>query len=423
MKGDLTAAAVREKAAGREIWVWGAKVTGRSAGAYIQRSTIGTLGGYIDIDEKRRQQPLAGFQIISPEAFFDAHGPKDAFVVIAGRQYEAEIADECRTHGFDDADMVSGYDMLGPIYEMDVIRLCNLKCPSCPQGNYPCKAFTQKMTLECFDSILKHILEITPNVAHIGLYSWGEPFLHPQLAEFIEMAHKANIPCFLSSNFSHEFPLEPVLRADPDYFRVSISGFSQDIYKIDHAGGNINLVKSNLYKLRYLIDKLGLATSVEVVYHKYNYNLHEIPKVQAMCDDLGFSLATYVASILPTENLIRIAGGEDVSDLRPLMDRLLFDFDKLPREDLRGREEECFAFYHSIGLTPAGQVITCHNAYDLDKSCVGQDFLKMNYDDIIAAKMTNETCSNCRRLGVPRMWSAVIDDEGNFDWLHKDGEG
>lgn len=421
MKPETNAAALRGAAKGREFWVWGAKVTGRSAGAYIVRSGIGALGGFIDLDPARRAKPLMGLEVLGPEEFFRLHSAENAFVVIAARQYEEQIAEELSRHGFAEADRVSAYDILGPIYELDVTRLCNLKCPSCAQGNYPGKPCTEKMTAERYKRMLAHILKITPNVAHIGLYSWGEPFLHPGLPEFISLTRAAGVPCFLSSNLSHEFPLEPVLRAEPDYFRASISGYSQDVYKVDHVGGDINLVKSNLYRLRHYIDKLGLCTSVEVVYHKYRYNLAEVAAVEALCRELGFSFAAYVASILPTENLIRIYSGQDVTDLRPLMERILFDFEKLPRENLIGREEECFAFHHSIGLTPDARVMVCHNTFDLEKSCVGQDFFAMDYEDIIAAKRENVTCTACRRLGVPRMWNAVIDDEGNFTGFHKDG--
>lgn len=413
---------LEQQVAGRKIWFWGAKITGRSACAYIRRCAIGEAAGFIDSDPVRQAKPVKGLTVLSPEAFFASHTPADSYLIIAARQWEDEIMASCAGHGFAAGrDMVSAFDILGPIYELDVIRLCNLKCPSCPQGNCPGAPFTETMTVERFEKILAHILAITPNVAHIGLYSWGEPFLHKQLDVFIEMVNDAGIPCFLSSNFSHEISIEPALRAGVDFFRVSISGYSQSIYQIDHAGGNINLVKSNMYKLRYLIDKYELDTSVEVVYHKYDYNLEELPKVEALCQDLGFTLATYVASILPNENMIRLCEGGDVSNVQPVIDRLLFDIHKLPRRDMRGHEEECFAFFNSIGLTPTGQVIVCHNAYDLEQSCLAEDFLEMeSYEAIIKAKYTNPTCQKCRKYGVFQMFGAIIDDAGKFTHYHRD---
>ena len=57
--------------------------------------------------------------------------------------------------------------------------------------------------------------------------------------------------------------------AEPDIIKISLSGFYKEAYDKTHTGGDINLVKSNLYKLKYLIDRYKKDILVDINYHKY----------------------------------------------------------------------------------------------------------------------------------------------------------
>jgi wyosine [tRNA(Phe)-imidazoG37] synthetase (radical SAM superfamily) len=107
------------------------------------------------------------------------------------------------------------------------------------------------------------------SISHINLYSWGEPLLHPYIDKIIDYVHEHNVAVALSSNLSIKFGkrIEKIIKSSPDYLKVSLSGFFPEAYNNTHEGGDINLVKKNLYLLKELIDKYKANTLVDINYH------------------------------------------------------------------------------------------------------------------------------------------------------------
>ena len=406
----------------RKVWIWGAKTVGLSVCAMIERCRISEVAGILDSNPEAQGRKIRGHGVITPDQFFEFADRKNDFIVIASGQYYDQIANICLEHNFVEGDDFCAHTkILGAVYEIDLVSACNLKCPSCPQGNYQTKLPAAKMTINKFKRILDKVLREMPNVANISLFSWGEPFLHPELPEFIKLVKAAGIPCFISSNLSHNFALEPVIAADPDYFRISLSGYTQDVYQIDHSGGDINLVKSNMYRLRYLIDKYNADTYVEVAYHKYKYNIgNEYCDMQRLCGELKFGFAPFVAAILPLENMLELCENKGNHMLASLSDRLLFDMDKLAEIDMRGQEDKCYSFYNMIVIMPSGHVLVCDFTYDIEKSCIAKDYLDIDIEDLYEAKLNNEICKKCLKHGIPQMLAAIIDDNCKYEHLHKE---
>src|SRR5438876_585328 len=136
------------------------------------------------------------------------------------------------------------------IYNIDVIEGCNLRCPSCPVGNFrEAERPRGRMSVEMFDAIMDKVACETPNVQHVGLFSWTEPLLHPELARIIASVKAHGFSCHLSSNLNRIDRLEQVVASNPDRFRISLSGFTQEVYQQTHSGGNIEQVKANMRRL------------------------------------------------------------------------------------------------------------------------------------------------------------------------------
>ena len=87
-------------------------------------------------------------------------------------------------------------------------------------------------------------------IKQVELYNYTEPFLHPDLYEFAKEVKKRNLTLGISTNLSLKHI--PKLRecvdllTPGDWFVVTISGINEDIYNINHKGGNINNVLQNL---------------------------------------------------------------------------------------------------------------------------------------------------------------------------------
>ena len=261
---------------GKKIIIWGARMVGQGFKRYCVSNNFDTLC-FIDSDPSLEDQLIKGLKVFSPnkiKSFLDNYDPSEIIIVIAVSIKASEIINTLKTHQLDHLRYVNYSEYSDIFFTLDIVGACNLRCASCahsiPDHGVP-------MNLMSFNNVLKVLEKIkkeAPLCTHVALYSWGEPFLHPKLDEIIDVFHKSNIAVALSTNLSHEnFDkiLKP-LRKNPENLKVSLSGYFPKAYENTHSGGDITLVKSNLYKLRYYIDKFSLSTHVDINYHLYRDN-------------------------------------------------------------------------------------------------------------------------------------------------------
>ncbi|MBL8825980.1 MAG: radical SAM protein, partial [Planctomycetaceae bacterium] len=161
-------------------------------------------------------------------------------------------------------------------FVIDVVGNCNLRCPSCPVGNMGAINPNGLLDVELFKKLMAKGAK-DYNISHVELYNWAEPFLHPELPKLIQIVKSYDLPCWLSSNLNVIRNVEEALRANPDFLRISLSGFTQPVYEEGHAKGNVERVKANMRLLSEARRKVGnCTTNIQVFYHKYKYNLHEV---------------------------------------------------------------------------------------------------------------------------------------------------
>lgn len=76
---------------------------------------------------------------------------------------------------------------------IEITNVCNLSCSFCPKIDRA----PEFMSIETFEDILKKIQGFTN---YIYLHVKGEPLLHPQIFEFINLAEKYNLKVNITSN-------------------------------------------------------------------------------------------------------------------------------------------------------------------------------------------------------------------------------
>ena len=91
-------------------------------------------------------------------------------------------------------------------YYIDIVGTCNLRCPSCPTGNFLPPDFTSvprptgTMSPELFREIaLKIAKHQNPCDTFLGLYNYGEPLLHPKLTKILEISNELNFSPHIST--------------------------------------------------------------------------------------------------------------------------------------------------------------------------------------------------------------------------------
>ena len=239
---------MEKKLQGRDVWIWGGKTLGISAYFLLKRMYSIQPAGIIDNDPIRQSSSLDGVAISSFESFLKKRTAK-SFLMLASSQYADEMAERCESIGLKrDEDYAFAAESMGQDYQIDISNVCNLSCPSCPNGNFPEeKRYKGFIGLDLFKEIVDKALRETPNLASFSLFYLGENFLVKDLPLYIEELNKRNVPCFLSSNLNvPPARLEAILRAKPHYLRISTSGYYQETYQVDHRGGNVNILKSLL---------------------------------------------------------------------------------------------------------------------------------------------------------------------------------
>ena len=395
----------------REVWVWGAKTIGISVFFLLKRLYAIQPFGVIDNDPLRQKSSIEKVDIVSFEAFLAKKTPK-SYVVIASSGYAAEMAALCESVGLrKDEDYFFAESILGPIYQIDVTNVCNLSCPSCPQGNYPQKRYKSIMTIELFRDIIDKAMAETPNMSAVSLFYLGENLLVKDIHLYIEELYKRNIPCFLSSNLNIRKNFETIIKQNPHYMRISTSGFYQDTYKIDHRGGDINLFKSNLYLLRYFMDQYSINSYIEIAYHSYNYNNNEEKqRMKELCEELDFSFINFNATLLGVENIINIVEGNVPQTIDPgLFTRFEFDVRQFPCVAVND-PMQCYFFKNNITITASGHVMVCCATCDTEKNHVAESCFAIDFRKIHQLKSASETCKKCLKYGIPRLYDTVVGD-------------
>lgn len=296
---------------------------------------------------------------------------------------------------------------VGQTYIIEIAGSCNLQCPSCPNGNsreaLPGRQPMRKlMELERFRAIIGRISQRPWHGGSVILYNWGEPLLHPQIGDMVRIAQAAGIPASISTNLNAVKHLEAAIRARPFHFKVSMSGLAQETYGIGHAGGDAGDVVANLRHLRTLIDAHAPGMAVEVSFHLYRHNLHEVPAIRALTAELGFGLTLAIAYFAPHERILEmIATGGARPEDRDILDRLVLGVDQLLAHGrMHGaRMRVCTTQMNQTIINPDGSVGLCCSVFDAAHN-LAPDFLALPAAEVQRLKAESPFCARCVAEGL-----------------------
>src|SRR2546422_5450505 len=102
-------------------------------------------------------------------------------------------------------------------YLIDIVGTCNLRCPSCPVGNFSKADFVATprpkgfMEYELFEKIVEKAVAECAALGEgleVFLYNWGEALIHPKIVDFVSLLAKKKIPFRISTNLNNETPLK-----------------------------------------------------------------------------------------------------------------------------------------------------------------------------------------------------------------------
>jgi len=288
------------------------------------------------------------------------------------------------------------------IYWVEIVGTCNLRCPTCATGNFLDTEFnsvpnpTGFMKVSLFKQILEKIK--TDNVSdrtEIHLHTWGEPLLNPKVAEFITLTKEAGYLCGVSSNLNLDKSLKEVIKADPEMFRVSVSGFYQENYSKTHKRGDIKVVKANMYRLRHLIDQYKSKTEVQVLYHVYKHNAgDDLLMMMKLCDELKFTLDPVWAFYTPLEKSLAYLNGNATDADLETISMLAVDPSKATQAALPYKDQDCDLRKTHMTINIDGSVQLCNYTYD-NAYVVAPSFVDTSHMDLQQMRYSNDMCRIC----------------------------
>lgn len=292
---------------------------------------------------------------------------------------------------------------------IDVVGRCNLKCPSCPMGNsFDRESAGGSMSPELLARILEKVVR-ERKVDFVSLYNWTEPLLHPRIGELVRIVKSFGLACDVSSNLNIAKHLEGLVRAAPDFLRISVSGFTNTTYRKHHPGGDIETVKENMRRLAEHLSEHKPGTRVEVYFLRWLGNLDEEVLMQQFSESLGFMFTAEWAWISPIEKVIDLVSGDAAhisAKDRETMDALARPFHatvEMARKHY-ANFGPCPYFSDFLVLDCAGRVSLCCGVHDQHLYTIG-NYLDHSLEELLRMKAHNPhcrmTCRQCMELGLP----------------------
>ena len=291
-------------------------------------------------------------------------------------------------------------------YWIDIVGTCNLRCPTCPTGNFLDSELsvgrnpTGFMDFDLYKDILEKIK--TDNVSdriEIHLYTWGEPLLHPKVAQFISITKEMGFYSGISSNLNLDKNIQDVIKAGPNFFRVSLSGFYQNQYKLTHKRGDIRIVKSNMYKLRSLLDQYKSETAVQVLYHIYKHNAgDDLAMMIKLCEELDFSLDPVWAFYMPLEKSLEYLNGKVSDEDQSTIEMLAMDPHDVAKAASSYRDSDCTLRKNQMSLNIDGSVQLCCATFD-KAHVITPSFIDTPHIELQRLRYSNKMCNPCMEKG------------------------
>lgn len=289
-------------------------------------------------------------------------------------------------------------------FNIDVLGGCNLRCPSCPQGNVkgyrlPSGQMDPKLLT---DVVSKARSEC--EVMGIELFNWTEPLLHSKLPELIRIVNAGQISCHLSSNLNVLREADEVLAANPYSFRISCSGFTQEVYGYTHRGGDIKRVKKNMILLAEAKRRQKATTRLHVLYHRYKHNLRDEPPLRAFANSLGIEFQPVWAFMMPLEKVLAFIeenpgeAGWTEEDSQ-LVSKLALGLREAFQTAEKYKDQRCFLQDSKIAMDFQANVQLCCAVYDASKFTIA-NFLTTPLEEIQRRKYAHEMCARCAKHGA-----------------------
>jgi anaerobic magnesium-protoporphyrin IX monomethyl ester cyclase len=200
----------------------------------------------------------------------------------------------------------------GPFHaQIDLTEACNNNCLACWCNSPLLGEFARKSQATLPYGLVAQLVE---DLADLGTYEiylsgGGEPFMHPQIMEIIELIKKRNMVCHLNTNFTlvTRERARRLIDAGVDTIIASLWAATPETYVRTHPNKDARTFHNILETLDYLLKVKKNKPYVKLYNVIFSHNFHEFDEMVQLALDLNTDLAEFtVVDIIPgkTESLL-----------------------------------------------------------------------------------------------------------------------
>jgi MoaA/NifB/PqqE/SkfB family radical SAM enzyme len=173
-------------------------------------------------------------------------------------------------------------------FQIEPTTRCQLKCVICPKTVYTDDWLIGDMPLSVYEKISRYF----HLVQTIHLQGWGEPLLHPNLFEMIQIAKSGNCKTSLTTNgvlLSHDMS-EELIRRGVDTVAISIAGATSKTHENIRRGSHFEELIDNIRILANLKFKMRSKTPLLVLsFLMTKTNIKELAEAVRLAKDIGIN--------------------------------------------------------------------------------------------------------------------------------------
>lgn len=164
---------------------------------------------------------------------------------------------------------------------------CNLKCAMCPRNSY--EHDIGDIDIELFKKISKYF----NRGIDVNLAGWGEPLLHPELDELINIAKRkgASVSFTTNATLLDIETSKKLIKNGLDFIDFSLDGATQETYENIRHGAKFENVISNIRNFIKIKDSLSSKTPrTSITFVMMKKNIHELPLMVRLARELNIDV-------------------------------------------------------------------------------------------------------------------------------------
>jgi hypothetical protein len=236
----------------------------------------------------------------------------------------------------------------------------------------------------------------------VGLFNWVEPFLEKKISDFASVVKEFSIRCEIASTLSVKRINRLVeCLGFVDKLWVTVSGYTQSIYEINHAAGHVRSVIAHLETISQAKASGKISTDVLVRYLMWDYNAHEVQLFRNLAERLGFRYEVLLGTGHPINMRAPKNKGDTVS-------AALAGFSAARIYEPAGYV--CPLLFEHIAVNAAGDVYQCSAYGNYATMRIGQ-YLDLSREEILLRRYAHPFCNSCnwtRRLATEHEKSLLL---------------